>query len=46
VISGVTVMLLDHQPKPPPSKCPALIEQHKATGVPKHIQIKCGEYLA
>jgi hypothetical protein len=44
-VSGVTVMLLDHQPKPPPSPCPELIAKHQSTGVPAHIQIKCREFL-
>jgi hypothetical protein len=28
-----------------PSHCPELIETHQSTGVPVHIQIKCGAYL-
>ncbi len=28
-----------------PSHCPGLIETYQATGVPVHIQIKCGAYL-
>jgi hypothetical protein len=44
-VSGVTVMLLDHQTKPPPSICPELIAKHQATGVPAHLKIKCKEFL-
>ena len=44
-VSGLTVMLLDHQTKPKPSPCPELIEQHRSTGLPAHIQIKCREFL-
>jgi hypothetical protein len=45
LVSGVTVMLLDHQKKPKLSPCVELIEQHRSTGVPAHIQIKCKDYL-
>jgi hypothetical protein len=44
-VSGLTVMLLDHQTKPPPSICPELIAKHQSTGLPAHIQIKCRERL-
>jgi hypothetical protein len=44
-VSGVTVMLLDHRGKPPPSTCPELIAKHQSTGLPAHIQIKCREHL-
>ncbi len=44
-VSGLTVMLMAHQPKPPPSICPELIKRHQATGVPAHITIKCREFL-
>jgi hypothetical protein len=44
-VSGLVVMLLDHQPKPPPSTCPELIAKHQSTGLPAHIQIKCREFL-
>jgi hypothetical protein len=44
-VTGVTVMLLDHQKKPPPSNCPDLIAKHQSTGLPAHIQIKCREFL-
>ncbi len=27
------------------SQCPALVKEWQAVGVPKHIQIKCGEHL-
>jgi hypothetical protein len=42
-VSGLTVQLLE-KPKLQ-SNCPGLIESYKITGVPKHIQIKCKEYL-
>ena len=40
-------MALHHitQPQALPSSCPGLIETYQATGVPVHIQIKCGAYL-
>lgn len=44
-VSGLTVILLDRQPKPKPSPCPELIEKHQLTGVPAHIKIKCREFL-
>jgi hypothetical protein len=44
-VSGLTVMLLNHRTKPPPSTCPELIKRHQATGVPAHITIKCKEFL-
>jgi hypothetical protein len=44
-VSGVTVMLLVDEPKPPPSICPELIAKHQSTGLPAHIQIKCREFL-
>jgi uncharacterized integral membrane protein len=44
-VSGVTVMLLAHQRKPPPSICPELIAKHQATGLPAHLKIKCKEFL-
>jgi hypothetical protein len=28
-----------------PSQCPALVKEWQAVGVPKHIQIKCKEFL-
>jgi hypothetical protein len=42
-VSGLTVTMLE-KPKLQ-SQCPALIESYKITGVPKHIQIKCKEFL-
>jgi hypothetical protein len=42
-VSGLTVQMLE-KPKLQ-SNCPGLIETYQATGVPVHIQIKCGAYL-
>jgi hypothetical protein len=44
-VSGLTVMLLDHRTKPPPSTCPELIAKHQSTGLPAHITIKCREHI-
>ena len=43
IVSGLTVTMLE-RPKLQ-SNCPSLIESYKITGVPKHIQIKCKEFL-
>lgn len=42
-VSGLTVKLME-RPKLQ-SNCPRLIETWKANGLPKHIQIKCKEFL-
>jgi hypothetical protein len=44
LVSGLTVGLLDRQ-KAAESQCQALVKEWQAVGVPKHIKIKCGEYL-
>ena len=47
LLTCAAAMALHHitQPQPLPSSCPGLIETYQATGVPVHIQIKCGAYL-
>jgi hypothetical protein len=43
-VSALTFHLLDQQKKLQ-SQCPALVKEWQAVGVPKHIQIKCKEFL-
>jgi hypothetical protein len=43
-VSALTYHLLDQQKKLQ-SQCPALVKEWQAVGVPRHIQIKCGEHL-
>ena len=47
LLTCAAAMALHHitQPQALPSSCPGLIETYQATGVPVHIQIKCGAYL-
>ncbi len=43
-VSALTVHLLDQQKKLK-SQCPGLVKEWQEIGVPKHIQIKCKEFL-
>ncbi len=43
-VSALTFHLLDQQKKLQ-SQCQALVKEWQAVGVPRHIQIKCGEHL-